>query len=149
MSQLGTTHMEPIEITGIPMPPTDNHLYFNVPGRGRVKSNEHRAYSAWFDRWAYIHIRKIAEIRKAIKASDRLTIDLVFYFRRETLFTKSNGIKRLDVQNRIKCLLDLIANVFHIDDRQFFKVSLEKRVSEEMNVSAIIKFYDENGDKIP
>jgi Holliday junction resolvase RusA-like endonuclease len=94
-------------IIRLPMPPTVNQLYFNVPKRGRVKTT---AYTKWIeqaDRWCMVNGTK-----GGVKGPYELHIRA----------PKSRG----DIDGRIKAIADfLVSRRFTSDDKHMLKTSIE------------------------
>ena len=94
----------------LPLPPTMNTAYVNVPGKGRVKAS---GYSSW-------QTAAVAMIRVAIPIAKRIAGPIAVSI---LLPQKLNG----DVDNRIKGVLDALVQSGRIDDdRNVIKVSAEK-----------------------
>jgi len=98
---VGTLQGEVVDAVKIilPVPPSVNTMYFNVPGRGRVKTKE---YSLW--RTAAVAMIQAQTLReKRIEGHIAIRIYLP---------TKMRG----DIDNRIKPLLDALVESKKIDD---------------------------------
>lgn len=94
----------------IPVPPSVNGAWCNVPGRGRVKSAAYRKWSA--------DAGMLAKVQVAGKP--QITGPLVVSIRCERPRAGA------DVDNRIKPVLDLLTDIRLIgDDSQVVKVSCE------------------------
>jgi Holliday junction resolvase RusA-like endonuclease len=104
---------EAIEIS-LPTPPSLNNLYFNVPGRGRVKS---KRYTAWqWEATAAIHQQRPEKITGHYTA--RLRVPL-----------------RGDVDGKIKAVLDLLAALqITPDDRFCMSVTATKEPRKDVLV---------------
>lgn len=83
----------------LPVPPTLNNAYRNVPGKGRVKTRE---YGAWLAP-AIIIIRASVRTAKAVRGPLHIAIRLPL---------KMRG----DIDNRIKPILDALVKSGRIDD---------------------------------
>lgn len=83
----------------LPTPVSANHLFANVPGRGRVKT---KAYANW-QRTATFTI--IAQVRADRRIGGRVAVTIV-------IPSKS----RLDLDNAIKPVLDALVRSRRIDD---------------------------------
>lgn len=124
-----------IEMLGFPLPPSENQLYRNVQGIGRVKAIAYRHYEKEFEIW---RLRNRFSLQKAITAlngSYPLKIELLFKFNYARLYTKRKTIKRLDVSNRLKCFLDLLSKALQFDDSRFFEIKCEKCIAPEEGVN--------------
>ena len=96
----------------IPLPPSLNNAYVNVPGKGRVKA---KGYSQW-------QHAAIALIRVGVPAAKRIAGPVAV----SILFPRK---LRPDVDNLIKPTLDaLVASGRIDDDRNVVKVSASKEL---------------------
>jgi Holliday junction resolvase RusA-like endonuclease len=94
----------------LPVPPSVNGLYFNLPGRGRVRT---RAYREWV-RNADAHL--MAQKRPAARLTGPLE-----------LLIKIPRYLRGDISNRIKALEDyLVSREITGDDRHNARVVIER-----------------------
>lgn len=88
----------PIVLSGLPMPPSVNNLFANVPGRGRVKSDRYRIWkqaAGW-------------EVQGQIKAA-RIGGPV------EITYTLEDGGSKADLGNHEKALTDLLVDLRVID----------------------------------
>jgi Holliday junction resolvase RusA-like endonuclease len=123
-----------IQFKEIPVPPTVNSAYRNVPGRGRVAS---KAYSSWrraFNYWAMnlgtnIDTAK-AVVQTKIAAGAPLSISLVFVLGKMSLLCRDGRTKKWDVSNRIKLIEDALCGLLEIDDCEVWTIVAGKRVCE-------------------
>lgn len=113
-----------MSLTGLPMPPSINGAFVNLPGRGRCKSRIYLDFEVSFRRWAIIN--RQARSRLQPKPNYPLKLILVFRLHRSRIFSKKGEIKRFDISNRIKVIEDKICEFLDIDDSIFWKVSAEK-----------------------
>ena len=96
-------------VIALPMPPTSNRIFVNVPGKGRVRSKK---YTKWAKEagWA-VRMQKIGRI------SGKVEVEI--------------GVKRVaaaDIDNRIKPTLDLLVTMGVIDDdKHVEKITCEWR----------------------
>lgn len=92
----------------IPFPPSVNHMFFNVPGKGRVKSN---AYRVWRSAAGW-------DIKAAKPEKFNGPVEVLITLERKTM--------RGDIDNRIKAILDVLVDMdVLVDDKQVEKVSAE------------------------
>lgn len=87
-----------ITLSSLPMPPSVNHLYANVPGKGRVKAERYRTWrnaAGW-------------EIRRQIVGS-RIPGPV------SLTYTLEDGGSRADLGNHEKALTDLLVEMNVID----------------------------------
>jgi len=82
----------PVNVTLPILPPSSNHMFVNVPGRGRVKSKEYRAWVAQMG--AFLN----AACRGRMVGRANVSIFL-------------ENIPGADIDNRIKPVLDLLVTV--------------------------------------
>lgn len=118
------------ELRDIPLPPSENHLFVNRPGAGRVKNGNYRAYEAEVDAWAWTHLKTLAAARAALKEQYFITLAIDFRFMRGKVFTKLGRPQRMDVQNRLKASIDCVCSILHIDDSRLFAVYCQKTPSD-------------------
>lgn len=116
----------------LPLPPTDNHIYFNLPSRGgkwgggRALTKEARKYKLLVkEKAARSAISSQLSFREHIAYRAEITLFL-------NLFTKSWPKKakwrfqKIDTLNRTKLLLDSIADAIGVDDRHMVEVIVRK-----------------------
>ena len=108
----------------IPMPPSVNAIYKSiVVGKKliRCKSKVYYEYDKIIKDWTHENFDDLKSVKDQIKTlintGSVLSIDRYFCFHKESLFTKMDTIKRLDVTNRIKVLDDTVMRLFEIDDK--------------------------------
>ena len=82
----------------VPVPPSVNSLYRNLPGRGRVKTKD---YSAWF-----AHARNIVRLQRPGVVRGQVSM---------ILCVDRQGVGS-DLDNRVKALLDLLVKQGVIED---------------------------------
>jgi len=120
----------------IPLPPTDNHMYksFVINGKlVRAKSREYREYIQEYKIWELQNLAAIKKVRQLFNGYDLLDIYIELHLLHSKIWTKDDRPKKFDGQNRTKSLLDAIANSIGIDDRNFWKVSVEKVECDQGN----------------
>lgn len=106
------------------LPPTTNHLYVNVPGKGRVLSSAGKAY------------KKDTLKALGLFYSRGLSLPLpAQYLRLEVWLygdwhTKAGDPRKADASNRIKGLEDVISAWLGVDDRWFWSVTVHKVQSD-------------------
>jgi len=117
-----------------PFPPSENQIYRNIMYRtknqraivGRAKTAQYRDFEAKVQMWSYSRTLQLNLARHQIKEDYRLWIDFKLLMPYAKLYSKRGTIKRWDVTNRIKAMLDLFSKCLGIDDSQFFKCTIEK-----------------------
>lgn len=113
-----------IELAGLPFPPTMNHRM--IPMRGRlILSPDHRAYKKLLE--LYLHRKFLLADAENLKEKI-LKVEVQYVGPRESWFTKKNEIKKKDVENRHKALLDGIFSFLDLDDSQIFEITIKKVV---------------------
>jgi Holliday junction resolvase RusA-like endonuclease len=95
------------------MPPTLNH-FWKRSKRGMFLSKE---YESWI-RTATIQIGKVKPISLCLGWD--IQIDYIFHYVKKP--------RRLDLDNRIKPVLDLLSKVYRIDDNMISKIVATKKV---------------------
>lgn len=136
--------MSPLELRleGLPLPPSDNNLFPTVMVSGRPRRVRSAEYTAWLATMEGYHLKHNAALRAFAKGAKNhclaitITLDLPW----SVVFTASPRAKdhlhEFDAQNRIKAICDWLAAALDIDDRWFFRVSVEKRPRDKVNPSA-------------
>ena len=117
---LGTSRdlSKPLRLT-LPVPPSTNHLYSNVFGRGRILKAEGRKYKAYVQ-------QRVPSYRGDLEDNQWLTLSLTFYVPLYNAKTAKHAKKLFDVSNRVKVLEDAICEGLGIDDRAVIRIELEK-----------------------
>ena len=139
------------------LPPSDNHAYENVPlvrragkvvAGGRRLSAEGREFKrVATDHLARYHTNELQFF--ADKKNTRLIVWCIFYF--EELLNKSypkktpTKYKQLDGHNRIKLLLDTIAELTGRDDSLYWDVVISKR---EGTPKTEVTFWDLDNEEV-
>ena len=88
----------------IPMPPSTNHAYYNVPGRGRVLSTVAREFK---DKASWQAYKARNEQGWRYEPGARLSLSLEFHFSRDG---------KRDISNRVKLVEDALAEALGFDD---------------------------------
>ena len=99
--------------------PTINHLYWH---RGNMKIITKEAKEL------REQIKKIVHSQPMSLKLTKLEVKIKIY---ENWYTKKGEIKRKDVSNREKFLIDSVFDALGIDDKFIFKSTMEKIQSEE------------------
>jgi Holliday junction resolvase RusA-like endonuclease len=113
----------------LPIPPSVNRAYRNVPGVGRVASKELRAYKDEMQIWGFKNQVELQRIRPKIEGRI-ISLDFSYYLLEKSIFTKAHVPKRYDVSNRIKIIEDSLCELLLVDDKFVFYVSAEKILSK-------------------
>ena len=134
--------MDAILVTGYPLPPSENQMYRNVPGVGRVATKELKEYRKLCAEFEVKNKHIFDQIRKFL-AQDRalfkhLKVDYFFTFKHERLFTKSGDPKKLDAANRVKAIQDCFFHSIGIDDKHVFCSMIEKLSGEAESATIVL-----------
>jgi crossover junction endodeoxyribonuclease RusA len=97
----------------LPMPPSTNALFANIPGRGRVKS---AAYKRWITEAGWmLRVQRIAPITGRVRVTIRV---------------QQTAKRKADIDNRIKAVLDLLVKNRVIEDDRHVEAVTAQWVSE-------------------
>lgn len=130
----------PVLLLQIPfMPPSSNNCYVTVwKKKMRILSKEARAFKQRV--LTDVVPRYLADISKLPKDSV-YHVHYRIFFEREDVLTKTWGAekngaksqyKKMDLENRLKLLSDVVSDALGIDDSQFFSGHQEKRSCAEV-----------------
>ena len=97
--------------------PTINHLYYH---RGNIKILKKEARE--LRKRIYELITPKPELNKPLK------VEIEVY---ENWFTLKNDVKRKDVFNREKFLIDSVFKALEVDDKFIFEITIKKKQSEK------------------
>ena len=127
-----------LNITGLPLPPTENHIRVHRSQGGVVYSKKANLYRKQF--LDIIRTSNFAEVNRFVSGHvpDKSVYRLEMEFTFETVINKGWAknkaktlYKRFDVGNRRKLLEDcLVESLGEIDDCLFFEVYLIKRMGD-------------------
>jgi Holliday junction resolvase RusA-like endonuclease len=128
----------------LPLSLSVNEAYCNNfrSGKGRFKSPQYKVYENAMRVWCLKNHQVIKQAKDYLKGQDFLSVKAIFYFPYERVLTKQHKPKRQDVTNRVKTLEDVLCKILEIDDCQFWKWSLEKRVGAEPQVELSIEIME-------
>ena len=144
-----TSEPHKIQLKGFPLPPSVNKLYRTVVlGRfaRRVKATPYREYEVECKTYFAKHIEGVIPSQEVVKVwfkmnNTAVKVDLVLYFKKGRVITKMGKIKRLDVDNHVKGLLDNLCPTLGFDDSAVFSLSIIKIPSDrdgvDVNISRI------------
>lgn len=127
---------------------SDNSIIFKLPvphsvnrsfivARGRIIKSKHaRGFDEEVSKFIQVNNHFCSQARSLAQAwvtqGYLLSVDTIFYFKRQRLFTVSKSakftVKALDLNNRIKPLMDAVSLICGVDDRYFFQHFFEKKV---------------------
>jgi Holliday junction resolvase RusA-like endonuclease len=120
-------------LVGIPIPPSLNNAYPTSRYGVRMKSQELQLWERDFQTWAFLNHSAVRVLREYFKSSQPnhfLQVDCVYRFEKGRILTKQGKTKRLDVDNRLKHLLDAVTTLIGIDDSLIWKGTFIKIPSE-------------------
>jgi Holliday junction resolvase RusA-like endonuclease len=109
----------------LPMPPSQNVAYRNVPRVGRVKTQQYKDFEKACQCIFQHNKNKLEAIKEQLKGK-KIAIRMDFHFTRKEIFTLKNEIKKNDLLNRPKVLVDVLFKAIGIDDSQIWKSREEK-----------------------
>lgn len=119
-------------LENIPIPPTLNRAYpSNRQGR-RFKSKELTHWETSFRIWSLTQMDKVRIMRKSLEnlpIGHFLAINCVYYFERSRILCKDGRAKKLDIDNRLKFLIDSVTQLLWVDDSNIWQGSFYKRVA--------------------
>lgn len=116
-----------LELHNLPFQPTMNHRM--IPMRGRlILSPEHRNFKSILER--YLH-KEYLILNGEYLLGKKLRVWIHYIGPRNEWFTKKNQIKKKDVENRHKALIDGVFKFLGLDDSQIFEIEIKKVVGGE------------------
>jgi Holliday junction resolvase RusA-like endonuclease len=120
------------------IPPSTNHIYFNLPTGGRALTKEAKQYKSYIkDKLARECLEDLIDFK--FKPNTKFWVYATIYF--ERLVPKSSSAKeaylRIDVDNRIKLVQDSVFESLGINDANIFRVSYGKDEGKEKVVMEI------------
>jgi hypothetical protein len=122
----------------MPMPPSVNSLYCNVPKVGRCKTQKYKAYELECFRWKMLNMSQVLRADAiALKVGRSgpsmwcLSLRHYFFFPRKQLYTLKGDLKANDTSNRIKAHEDILSKLLRVDDRYFWSQSTSKAVTTQ------------------
>lgn len=130
--------------TTLPLPPSDNHIYFNLPGGGRGRTNKAKSYlSKVKSQIAQLAILNHVEFRQHVPYS----IETWIYFNKieNKGWVKGKAKSRymkVDTGNRTKLVEDSIAEAIGVDDSHLFDKYHHKRCDPD-NPRVEVIFWEE------
>lgn len=124
-----------IEIKGLPFPPSLNTRFGYFNGR-MILSKEHRAYKNDMTKFL---LKNYKGLSGKDFVNENLLVEIDYCGPWETWFTKKNTIRKIDIDNRAKCALDLVFPYIGLDDSQIFELVLKKKVTSSEDVTMNIR----------
>lgn len=127
-----------IIIPGFPIPPSDNDLKKPVRRYGKGgkrmvlamadtgKYHEYRSdVNFWWMKYNQEFHAEFKLLKKWFQEGKLLHVSCDFRVHEKRIWNANGTKKKIDVQNRLKALLDCFSAIAHIDDSCFFKVQTE------------------------
>ena len=111
-----------IHITNLPFPPSMNHRHIVFGGMMR-KNPDHREFEARLR--LFLLKDWYPEDGKEL-IGKKLSVDVIYEGPKTQWYTKKGEIKKTDVDNRHKNLLDVVFPFFDLDDSQIFEINIKK-----------------------
>jgi Holliday junction resolvase RusA-like endonuclease len=124
------------------VPPSTNHLYFNLPTGGRALNKIGKKYAG--DIKDLIG-REYFEQMSEFKVDDKtmFKVSSIIYFKTLRNGPTAKGYyKQIDVDNRIKLLHDVVFKSIGVDDRNIFNISVMKKESNDERVEITLEVID-------
>lgn len=121
----------------IPLPPTDNHLYFNLPNGGRAPTSEFKEYVKEID--FILSMAGLPKLAQGKKLKTTWKAHFICYLEKKNLW-------KSDLSNRFKIVFDKIAKTIGIDDRYVTFYQASKAALEDCPAKMDIKGSQLNGD---
>ncbi|MEJ5328479.1 MAG: RusA family crossover junction endodeoxyribonuclease [Candidatus Bathyarchaeia archaeon] len=121
-------------IDELPMPHSVNRNFIFSHGRF-IKSRDARLFDSEVRVWAEKRKSAVKEMqalaRSWVTSGYVLRVDIDFFFERKRLFSTTSRakdfVKSIDVNNRIKPLLDAVVLIIGVDDKFFFEHFVTKK----------------------
>lgn len=89
----------------------------------KCKSKAHAEYEKKFKAYFIQNKKAFLDLREKLKDKDELALEFLFYSQWRT---KKNEVKKKDVTNLLKILVDQIFKALEIDDSRIFCVKAQK-----------------------
>ena len=120
---------EKLIIKSLPIPPIANHRLVPVNGR-LIKSKDSREFDKAIQLWILRQKSAIFPIRHKIKewidVGYCLKVDLKYTWEKSKIITKNGLPQRLDLDGRIKEILDALADIYDFDDKYVISLTASK-----------------------
>lgn len=121
-------------LTHIPIPPSINNAYPTSRTGRRFKSKELITWEREFRVWGMLHCQDVRVIKEEFQDMTKgcvIAVNCIYYFNQHRVLTKDGRPKRLDADNRLKCLLDQVTELIGIDDCYIWEGSFSKRIARQ------------------
>ena len=123
-----------IKIPDFPFPPQSNHLYASMIRKGKIirfPSQSHKEYSKACDDYHFFHAQDFKQIYRHLHKFESIKVTVWVLFAKSKVYTKKGVLKKMDVSNRSKALLDQLSKAIGIDDCHFNEIVFKKCVSDD------------------
>lgn len=132
-------------LRGLPFPPSTNSLFRSGIINGRVmrfKTADYRRFEREIK--TALQIQKIKTIKE-----QKLSAHLYFYAPKLIWFTKSGSPRKIDLDNRIKGIIDQLFDYLGLDDKFVFEIHAFKCVAESKRVDVYLSSHLNNTVLVP
>lgn len=127
-----------------PFPPSSNALYTTRMLRGRsrrMKSKELIDYQKKCEQWDLINPQLRQTAYHYLKDEPAIELEIFVGVAKSKIWTKKGDVKKYDVSNRGKALLDCLGDSIGIDDKYFSRITMIKvEVDNEAQQMCFIRF---------
>lgn len=107
-----------------------------IPFGGRlILSKEHREYKKALQMFL---MKNCMTLNASDLIGKKLKADIIYSGPESAWFTKKGEIRKVDVENRHKALLDGIMPFLDLDDSQIFEITIKKLVSAQVETTASV-----------
>jgi len=146
------------ELKGIPMPPSMNNSYPTSKWGKRFKSRELLDWESRFNLWSWENRNYIVTLKDWFsirRPGFGISLDCTYYFTKSRIICLNGLPKKLDLDNRIKHLLDSIMKLIDIDDSWIWSLKFCKAINQESHIgkedtcSVVIEWVDTNSMSAP
>lgn len=128
-----------IRIEGFPVPPSDNDIKkpvrrFAKGGARKIltfaDSDKYLHFKSeanlWYARRQHLYKEQFEIIRQWVDQGEVLELICDLRLHRSRIWTQAKHPQRYDAPNRLKALMDTLSKFIGIDDKVFFKTTIEK-----------------------
>jgi Holliday junction resolvase RusA-like endonuclease len=131
-------------LSGIPISPSLNMAYpTDKHTGGRFKSKQLMAWEKEFEVWALVNHVQLAQAFDMFHTpldGHVMSIRLMFHFEWAKLISLLGKPKKLDLDNRLKIVIDSVTKVIGCDDSQIFHIDASKRPTRDEQKVGTIDF---------
>ena len=122
------------ELEGIPIPPSLNNSYPTNKWGKRFKSRELKDWESQLDQWSWdnrFYVLTLKDWFKVRSPGIGVSIVCTYYFSKSRIICLSGFPKKLDLDNRIKHLIDSIMKLIDLDDSWLWDLQFKKAINQE------------------